>query len=271
MAHTEKRWIVPHNDMGYISPVKDSSKTIAHISDLHIGASKRHLAAAIELRDALYANAIDDVIVTGDVTHTGRVAEYEQFKTVFGSFIESGKLTLVPGNHDRLKDDVGQHMMDGVRVDVRRHDGVHVVRVDSTGPHNRSVFMGHGKIDEQIIAAAVTAAEQALPNDLVVVALHHHLLPLPEEMFVEKVATWLGMRAAEELRHGNHLLARLRGKCDIILHGHRHVPMSANFPDSQREFSIYNAGSSTELRRFRLFKHNNGRLTGAPEWMKADH
>lgn len=243
-----------------------ASRTVAHISDLHLDGSPKKSAMAAGIRDALHANNIDHAILTGDVTHRGLHAEFEQFKKFFSQLLDAGRLTIVPGNHDRLGDGIARHIMHGTRVDVVRTNGLHLVRVDSTGPHNRSSFMSHGKIDENVIAETETAVNGAGSADLVVIALHHHLLPLPEELFLEKLANWLKLPFADELRLGHELLSRLHGKCDLILHGHRHVPMEKLFTDDVRNLGLYNAGSTTELSRFRVFTHDNGRLIGPPEW-----
>lgn len=246
-----------------------ASRTIAHVSDLHLDGSPKSSAAAAAICGALHANNIDHVIVTGDVTHHGRHAEFEQFKKFFSHLAEAGRLTIVPGNHDRLGDGVARHIMRETRVDVARTDGLHLIRVDSTGPHNHSIFAGHGKIDENVIAETESAVSRARPADLVVVALHHHLLPLPEDMFIEKLASWFKLPVANELRLGQEFLNRLRGKCDLILHGHRHMPMEASFTDNERALGLYNAGSTTELGRFRVFKHESGRLICPPEWVNS--
>ena len=69
------------------------------------------------------------------------------------------------------------------------------------------------------------AAIAAAPREaLTVILLHHHVLPLPEESFPERLATRLGWPHAAELALGAELVSRVQGRCDLILHGHRHVP-----------------------------------------------
>jgi hypothetical protein len=103
-----------------------------------------------------------------------------------------------------------------------------------------------------------------------VVTLHHHPLPLPEETLPELLATRVGLPYATELRHGHALLTRLRGRCDLVLHGHRHVPRAATlWPRDERPLGLYNAGCSPALGRFRIFAHAAGRLLGAPGWLDA--
>ncbi|MEK9152543.1 MAG: metallophosphoesterase [Patescibacteria group bacterium] len=250
-------------------PPLTAHKTIAHLSDLHLGRSTNEFAAALALRETLEAEKVDHVIVTGDVTDHGRGAELRQFDAIFGPWREAGRLTVVPGNHDRLGDEVSEKMMTGPRVDFTRRDGLFIVRVNSTGPHNRFLLTGHGKIDEQILDETDRLVRQASDDDLVVVALHHHLLPLPEDLFIEKVSNWLGLPFASELLLGRILAERLRGRCDLVLHGHRHMPKETLLSHQGRNLGIYNAGSSTKLGSFRLFTHHQGSIVGAPAWVPA--
>src|SRR6185295_680095 len=79
---------------------------------------------------------------------------------------------------------------------------------------------------------------------------------------------WLGMPYADELASGASLLAAVRGHCDLVLHGHRHTPRTMTlFGDERRRLDIYNAGSSTELGRVRVFCHEDGRLLDEPGWL----
>ena len=138
-----------------------------------------------------------------------------------------------------------------------------MVRVDSTGPHNRFLLAGHGEICERVLDLIDVALDGVPPNHLVVVALHHHLVPLPTETLPEWVVTQLGWPWASELRLGRELLTRLRGRCDLVLHGHRHVPREIGVYHSlARPLKLFNAGSSTALERFRVFSH----VAGACWW-----
>ena len=71
-----------------------------------------------------------------------------------------------------------------------------------------------------------------------------------------------------ELERGRNLVARVHGRCDLILHGHRHTPRGARLFGSLRPIHIYNAGCSTELGRVRVFGHDGaGHLQGGPLWL----
>ena len=53
----------------------------------------------------------------------------------------------------------------------------------------------------------------------------------------------MGWRFTHELERGRELLARIRGRCDLVLHGHRHVPSAHTlFAGEPRPLGLYNAG-----------------------------
>jgi Icc protein len=142
------------------------------------------------------------------------------------------------------------------------------VRVNSTAPHNRSWINGHGSLDDADLCAIDAALDAAPAGVLVVIALHHHVLPMPDEHVAERLSSWLGFVFTSELARGRDLLTRVRGRCDLVLHGHRHVPRGARLFGPPRPMYVFNAGSSTELARVRVFAHDGrGLLQGAPLWL----
>lgn len=222
---------------------------IAHLSDLHLGLGAANEAAAACLVDALLAEDVDLVVVSGDVTHRGRRAELRIFQRLFAPLL--GRLVVVPGNHDRLGDDLGDLIMPGFRVQASLEASAWVVRFNSTGPHNRRWLDGHGLLT----AADVTDCETALrsgprgaPRLLV---MHHHPLPLPDEHLLEKLVTRLGWPNARELPLGRDLVDRLRHSCDALLHGHRHVP---SVLQPHPPLLVLSSGSSTEQGGFRVLR-----------------
>jgi 3',5'-cyclic AMP phosphodiesterase CpdA len=241
-------------------------KTLAHLSDLHFGSGIRNERAAAQLSRALLETDVDHVVVTGDVTHRGRLSELQRFYGIFEPLFARGKITLVPGNHDRLGDDVGSGLNSGKRVDVQIVDGLYLIRFDSTGPHNRSLVAGHGFIDQNCLDELRDALMQAPAGHLCVLLMHHHPLPLPQENLPEWLLGLFGWPFSLELSLGETLLRQAVGHCDLVLHGHRHIPREICFARSPRPLHVYNAGSSTELRRFRAFQHLDGKLLGSPTW-----
>ncbi len=243
--------------------------TLAHVSDLHLGLPGANRAAE-RIGEALAKSGVDHVVVTGDVTQKGRRCEWEAFRRAFAPLIESGRATLVPGNHDRAEEDVASLIMPGPRVQPVESEGLFVVRVDSTAPHNRSLLTSHGHVGEEDIAAVERALDEAPPGALVALALHHHLHPLPGDCLREDLVSWLGWPWCDELPAGQRLLERIQGRCDLVLHGHRHVPgVRHGLGHGTRTIGIYNAGSSSELGKVRIFRHRSGALEGKPQWLAA--
>jgi hypothetical protein len=94
------------------------------------------------------------------------------------------------------------------------------------------------------------------------------VVPLPHDNPAERLISWLGWGSGEELILGRQLLLALRGRCDLVLHGHRHDPVALPADGNERRpLSLFNAGSSTELGHVRLFMHRRGRLAAPPIWM----
>jgi 3',5'-cyclic AMP phosphodiesterase CpdA len=241
------------------------SETLAHISDLHLGRDAAADAAAEGLCEALLAADVEAVLLTGDVTHRGRRAELARFERIFAPL--APRLAIVPGNHDRLGDDAGEALMVGPRVQAERRGGLWVVRVDSTAHHNRSLLASHGALDADDLAALDAALDAAPAATLTVMMLHHHLLPLPEEGLGEHLAALLGWPHADEVAGGEELVEALRGRCDLVLHGHRHRAAEVALPArAGRALRVLNAGATPELGRARLVTHEAGRVI-ADRWL----
>jgi 3',5'-cyclic AMP phosphodiesterase CpdA len=241
-------------------------KTLAHLSDLHIGRSAANDAAARRLVAALLAADVDKVLLCGDVTHRGRLRELSDFRRLFAPIQE--RLVVVPGNHDRLGEDAAAWLMKG-RVQVDASPGLFVVRLDSTAPHNRSLVDCHGRLTPRDISEVEAALARAPLGALVVLMLHHHLHPLPADDLFDRVSALAGWPFADELRLGGSLLHRLAGHCDLVLHGHRHRPgelvLSADGP---RPLRVLNAGASPALGGTRVFAHQAGRIV-SERWLPA--
>ncbi|MEO0815462.1 MAG: metallophosphoesterase, partial [Myxococcota bacterium] len=191
-----------------------------HLSDLHLGRSAQTNAVAAELIDTIVEVGIDHVLVSGDITDHGRSSELELFWQLAEPIRD--RMTLVPGNHDRLGDDLRDAIMPGKRVQVDTARGLYLVRVDSTGPHNRNFLAGHGRLLPEDVDEVEEALSAAPEGSLRVVTLHHHPLPLPEDHFVERISSHFRLPFTEELELGWELVQAINGKCDLVLHGHRH-------------------------------------------------
>jgi 3',5'-cyclic AMP phosphodiesterase CpdA len=246
-------------------------RSLAHLSDLHFGQGPAREAMSQALCQVLVESAVDHVVVTGDITNKGRDQEMAAFQEAFAPLLRQGRMTVVPGNHDRLGEDAGRALMKGRRVAVEEHPGLYLVLVDSTAEHNRSYWACHGELTGRMLDEVDAALDGAPERSLVAVLMHHHLVALPVETWLERMSERLRFPYANELDLGRELLERVRGRCDLVLHGHRHVPREFHlFADTARPLALYNAGSSAELGRMRVFTHEEGKMTIAPRWMWAD-
>jgi Icc protein len=244
---------------------------IAHASDLHLGRDAATDRAARLLAVALEDAGVATTVVTGDVTHRGRASELALFEDLFGRLLRTGRMVVVPGNHDRVGDGTAaDRLMAGGRVEVASRPGLHVVRLDSTAPHNRRLLSAHGRLDRADVNAVDSALTAAPEGALTVLALHHHLLPLPPDAFSERLSGLLGWPNAAELPLGEELLDRVRGKCDLVLHGHRHVPAARVLDGgADRPLRILNAGCTPDLGAFRVISTRAGRPS-AEAWLEID-
>jgi 3',5'-cyclic-AMP phosphodiesterase len=246
------------------------TRTIAHISDLHIGRDAPTDARVASLASTLLASDVDQVLLTGDITHKGRHAELDHFERLFGPL--RSRLCLVPGNHDRAGDDVTRRLMPGPRVQAELVGGLFVVRVDSTAPHNKSLFDAHGELTPADLAEVDHLVGSAPRGALVVLMLHHHVLPLPFDHVGERLISMLGWPVADELALGEELTLQLSGRCDFVLHGHRHALAERRLASADgRTLRVLNAGSTPELGRARLIVHASGRVLSEGWLHIGDH
>jgi 3',5'-cyclic AMP phosphodiesterase CpdA len=241
--------------------------TLAHISDLHVGRDARVDRDVSALAADLAARRVDHVVLTGDVTHRGRDGEYDAFQRAFRGLLDEERITVVPGNHDRSSRNVAERMTGGRRVRALQRNGLYLVCLDSTAPRDRSPLSARGLIGRNGIEEIVRAFDRVPPGTLACLLLHHHVMPLPGDHFFEHLLSSLEWPWVSELRDGAEMVERIRGRCDLILHGHRHTPSERIVPNGHgRPLGIYNAGASPRLGRVRVFRHREGRILGEPEW-----
>ena len=212
------------------------------------------------LCQVLVESGVDHVVVTGDITNKGRDQEMASFQETFAPLLRQGRMTVVPGNHDRLGEDSGRALMKGRRVAVEEHPGLYLVLVDSTAEHNRSYWACHGELTRRMldeIDAALDGAPERFAGGGADAS--------PPGRAPGRDLAGADERAAaapysNELELGRELLERVRGRCDLVLHGHRHVPREFHlFADSGRPLAPLQRRSSSELGRMRVFTHELGR------------
>jgi hypothetical protein len=119
----------------------------------------------------------------------------------------------------------------------------------------------------QVALAAVAAAPAGA---LVVLMLHHHVLPLPADHVGEWIISCLGWPYADELERGIDVIEGLRGRCDLVLHGHRHnAAERLLWQEEARALRVVNAGSAPSMGRVRVMARSGGRVIGE-HWLELD-
>lgn len=241
-------------------------KRIVHISDLHLGRNNATDDSAARLAWELLGSSIDCVVVTGNLTHNGKRAEWNLFQDLFAPLIHDRRLIAVPGDRDRLGDDLAWSIMPGPRVQTSCRPGLHVVRVNSTAarPGDRA------GLDDADLNSIDVALDAVPVGSVAVLALHHDLLRVPARHAVGRLTSWVGYSMAPELDRGAELLKRIEGRCDLVLHGRRREPGGLRVGGSARPLSLFNAGSSTESGHAYVFTHDSaGGLRGGAMWLDA--
>lgn len=207
---------------------------IAHLSDLHFGL---HRAGLVDhLLDRVNGARADLVVVTGDVTHRGRAAQYAQ-AAAFLSRIRA-PVMVVPGNHDvplynlpvrYLAPYLGYRWAIASELSPTRQAGtVRLLGLNSVDPF----AVQRGIIRDREIARLIGSLDPLATN---IVALHHPLEHLAE---VDKK---LARRAPEAL-------ARLeRAGARIALSGHLHVWATGAMLDQTAHPGVLQVQAGTAL------------------------
>lgn len=199
---------------------------IAHISDIHVGSN--HFVSNLLNRAITEINEAkpDLVLVSGDLTNDGFRQQYSAVAAYLEN-IECDRV-VIPGNHDSRN--VGYvHFEDlfGSRNSVVYLPGVTLIALDSSQPD-----LNEGRLGRQNYRWMVDNLVN--PADFKIVALHHHLLPLPgtgrERNIIEDAGDFLELLVDRQV--------------DLVLSGHKHVPHTWRFED----FYVSNAGTVSSLR-----------------------
>ncbi|KIH98415.1 hypothetical protein LP52_13340 [Streptomonospora alba] len=198
--------------------------TLAHISDLHIdgGARARERVERVAAYLDGIADALDALVVAGDLTEHGTVAQLEEVRALL-----AGRLPVMvcPGNHDvvdgrapfrrvMLGETGPQERGEAPVNAVYRLDGGAVVVCDSTVPGE-----GGGLLSEETLAWLEDTLD-GLGRTPVVLGLHHHPAPLHLPS-VDPIA----------LQEPDRLAALLSRHPQVagLLCGHAHTPAATSF------------------------------------------
>jgi len=196
---------------------------IAQISDLHCGSRYHIPSLARRVIDELNSLKPDAVIITGDLTDMGFRAEFKQAHRLIDRIECPNKMVLI-GNHDaRNVGDVHFEELFGARRTELTFNGMRVIGLDSSEPDLDSGRIGRNTYAWLSERFAIDAEE------FKVVAMHHHLVPVP------------GTGRERNIVHdaGDLLRVLADNGVDLVLCGHKHVPNVWRLED----MLIVNAGT----------------------------
>lgn len=193
---------------------------IAHLSDIHIGAtpgSVDRADAVMRYLDALPGD-LDAVLVTGDIADHGTADEYEEARKLLTS---RHPVLVGPGNHDVREEfrrvllgDPGPHPGGGPINQVYRSAKAVYAMCDSSIPPRQSP----GHLDDETIAWLEGVLEESdLP---VFVAFHHPPTPLHSP-----ILDAIRLQRHERLEE---LIAR-HSNVAAVLVGHAHTAAATTF------------------------------------------
>ena len=209
---------------------------IAHISDIHCGP---------EFQGNVFEQAADEInrlrpdalVVTGDLTENGLLAQYRLAREVIDS-IKCRKRVVCSGNHD--------YRSTGYLLFKRFFPSDQVVRVgdcvltivSTARPERNDGEVGH----RQVVWLEHTLARYGKLTKIV--AMHHHLIQVPDT----------GPDNIPVVDAGDTLRGILEAHVDLVLGGHRHRPWRWSLKGTQ----IIHAGtlSSERLRGFYAHSYN---------------
>jgi len=199
---------------------------IVHISDIHV--AEQHFLPDLLERVIRDINRIEPeiVVVTGDLTENGFQSEFERARQYIEQ-IECKVKVVIPGNHDaRNVGYLGFEEIFGHRSIIEKYKGITIAGIDSTQPDLDDGHVGREKYGwiEKCLDTA----------DFKVVALHHHLIPIPKT----------GREKQIPMDAGDVLELLVRCGTDLVLCGHRHVPWIWNL----NGIVITNAGTACTTR-----------------------
>ncbi|MBQ2226944.1 MAG: metallophosphoesterase [Methanobrevibacter sp.] len=218
---------------------------IAHISDLHISGYSFDEEIFYQAVSEINELQPDMIILTGDITDNGYYRELEQAKKYLAMF--EAPLFAVPGNHDarNLGYQTFEELIGEKSWKLTMDGNFTVIGLDSSSPDEDKGHVGtpqHMWLEHQLDECVVNECFS-------IVALHHHVVPIPQTG-----------RERNVLSDAGDILKTLTlHEVDLVLSGHKHVPNIWKV----NETLIINAGSlcSNKLRGKNGNSYNVYRIT----------
>ncbi len=182
---------------------------IAHISDIHCNYgtdfNEKIFDRATKMVNKLDA---DVVFISGDLTTDGLLSEYELAQKKLKEI--TGKLIIVPGNHDERN--LGFKLFPeffGETDFIHSLKDINFVGLASSEPDKDDGRLGRGR--HKLIEQGIKKNDK-----MTIIGFHHHVIPVPnsgrETNIIEDA--------------GETLEIILKNEVPLVLMGHRHVPFA---------------------------------------------
>ena len=219
-------------------------RIVAHLSDLHFGASDDALVEA--LLQALATLAPNVVAVSGDLTQRARRSQFRHARAFLDALPQP--YVVVPGNHDvplwnvfaRFADPLGgfRRYITADRYPAFTDEEVAVFGANTT----RSFTVKDGGLRPDDVRHLSTVLQQTPPSAVRVVVCHHPFDPL-----IGRRARWT--TPAPDAQAVNTLVAH---GADVLLTGHRHLSYvghtAVRYETQGRSAIVVEAGTATSVR-----------------------
>jgi len=179
---------------------------IAHVSDLHLASPYFVPSWSENVIDIINEQPPDLLVLTGDLTENGYSHEYTMARALIDEMKARDKVIL-PGNHDARN--LGYEIFEdsfSTRFPEFKNEDVALIGLDSTEPDLDDGHVGRENYWR--------VRESMRPDRLRVLALHHHLIPIPGTGRERQIPTDAGdlLGLCKELR------------IHFVLSGHKHLP-----------------------------------------------
>ena len=203
---------------------------IVHISDLHISNRSFDEKVFLKFVDEINKKEPDIILLTGDLTDDGYYKSFKLAKKYLNMF--KAPIFIIPGNHDsrNLGYETFEELIGERTWKLTKEGEFVIIGLDSSVP---DVNYGHIGREQQLwLEAQLEQADKE--NLLKIVALHHHVIPIPKTGRERNILT----------DAGEILKTLIDYNVGMVISGHKHVPNLWNM-----EGTIFmNAGSLSSFK-----------------------
>jgi len=209
---------------------------LAHLSDIHFGGENKDAVAAAA--EHVRTGDFDLVVVSGDLTRFGEVAEFQSAAAWLATLPEPRLVT--PGNHDapylawaeRLFAPFRryEHHIGPAPTQAWRGEGVAVRGINTARGAQPRLNWSKGQISRRQARAVAKAFEPA--DGLRIVVVHHPLIEMLGGPMTARV--WGGPSAAKRFAEA---------RVDLVLSGHIHAPFTWAYPCGDGKTYAVGAGT----------------------------